>query len=350
MKTHNDQLGRREFLKRATQATAAGAASAGLASAVAPLLARAGEPRTESVRGEAAPSHGHRISYYCNGEIYVNEVGKPEGKPLTTGHMDFKPSWSKTGNHLVCFRRLKDDPVTVNWKSAIFIINVDGTGFHTLSDGTRTDFNPTWTRDGKNTPIWNRKNEKNGGFHVMQSKVGGKPGEEIAITDESFHTWGHSCLTDGRIIVTSYPPKLGWGIFLLTRWEGPTPVYERVQCELTPKGLFHRMSVSPSEKKICFEFQSGFKASEPGHTLYIADFDAQQRTITNLKPFANEAGKKIWFAYPRWIDGESAVVYHSGETGKNQLYVYQLEDASTKRISTNPNADYRYPHGEAAPC
>ena len=98
---------------------------------------------------------------------------------MTTGHWDFKPSWSKTGNHLVCFRRLEGDPVNVmTWKSVIFIINADGTGYHELSDGTHTDFNPTWTRDGKNTPIWNRKNEKNG-FHVVQSKVGGKPGEVI---------------------------------------------------------------------------------------------------------------------------------------------------------------------------
>ena len=76
----------------------------------------------------------------------------------------------------------------------------------------------------------------------------------------------------------------------------------------------------------------------------------EKRTITNLKAIANEAGKPIWFAYPRWIEGEAAVVYHSGETGKGQLYVYRLEDGSTKRVSTNADADYRYPHGEAAPC
>ena len=46
-----------------------------------------------------------RISLTPEGEIYVSEVGKPEGKPLTTGHTDFKPSWSKTGEMLVCFRR-----------------------------------------------------------------------------------------------------------------------------------------------------------------------------------------------------------------------------------------------------
>jgi len=54
----------------------------------------------------------------------------------------------------------------------IFVINTDGTGFNQLSDGTRTDFNPTWTRDGLNTTIWNRKNDMTGGFYLMQSKVG----------------------------------------------------------------------------------------------------------------------------------------------------------------------------------
>ena len=99
--------------------------------------------------------------------------------------------------------------------------------------------------------------------------------------------------------------------------------------------MLDRVSVSPSEKKVCFEFQTGFKYTEPGRTLYIADFDAQKRTITNLKAIANEEGKPFWYAYPRWIDGEAAVVYHSDETGKGQLYVYRLEDGSTKRVSTN---------------
>jgi len=329
----DDRLDRREFLARA--------AAAGMCAAAAPLTLRADEP---------VPTTGRRISYFMNGEIHVNVPGRPEGTPLTTGHMDFKPSWSKTGDMLVCFRRTKDDPVTVNWKSAIFIINVDGTGFHQLTDGTRTDFNPTWTRDGRNTPIWNRKNDRTGGFFVMQGRVGGLPGQEVALTNEAFHTWAHSCLTDGRILVNSRHPSLGWGVYLMTCKDGAPPRYEPVEFELNSHGQLHRASISPSEKKICFEYLPGSKFAEPGHTLYIADFDAKQRRITNLKVIANEAGKQIWFAYPRWIAGEAAVVYHSGETGKNQLYVYRLEDGSTRRVSTNAAADYRYPHGEAAPC
>ena len=339
MKTRNKQLPRREFLKRSAQTAVTAVGCAAMGAAAAPLVVRSEEARPRS-----------RISYFCDGEIHVSEVGQPEGKPLTTGHMDFKPSWSKTGDHLVCFRRTQDDPVTANWKSAIFVINADGTGFHPLSDGTRTDFNPTWTRDGMNTPIWNRKNEKGGGFHVMRSRVGGAPGEETALTDERFHNWAHSCLTDGRILVNAAHPAQGRGVFLMTCRDDGKPLYERVQWKLNAKGQMHRASVSPNEKKICFEYLAGAIFTEPGHTLYVADFDAQKLTVTNLKAFANEAGKKIWYAYPRWIDGEAAVVYHSGETGKNQLYVYQLEDGSTKRVSTNASADYRYPHGEAAPC
>lgn len=337
MKIYHDRVSRREFLKTTSGATAAMAAGA----FIAPLITRA---------VEAERPRGSRISYYCNGEIYVNEVGQPEGKPLTTGHWDFKPSWSKTGDMLVCFRRLKDDPDTLKWRTATFVINVDGTGFHALSDGTHTDFNPTWTRDGLNTPIWNRKNDKTGGFYVMQSKVGGKPGEEMRITEAAIHTWAHSCLMDGRIFVTSLHPELGWGGFLLTPKADGKPLYARVECELTAKGQLHRLSISPSEKKVCFEYLAGANFTETGHRLYIADFDAAKRAITNLKVIANAEAKAFWYAYPRWINGESAVIYHLNQTGKGELHVYNLADGSTRKVSTDFKADYRYPHGESAPC
>ena len=57
------------------------------------------EAKDESVNGK------HRISYFKNGEIHVNQLGQPDKKPLTSGHWDFKPSWSKTGDKLVFFRR-----------------------------------------------------------------------------------------------------------------------------------------------------------------------------------------------------------------------------------------------------
>src|SRR5210317_930053 len=176
-------------------------------------------PQCQSAE-ESIQGTGYRGSYFMNGEIHVNEYGTPEGKPLTSGHQDFKPSWSKTGDMLVFFRRLKDDPVVTNWITRICVINVDGSGFHTLTDGTHTDFNQTWTRDGSNTPIWNRKHPDRVSFQVMAGKVGASPGEEFALTDKSYHTWAYTCLKDGRILVNSAHPDHGHGYFLMTSKPG----------------------------------------------------------------------------------------------------------------------------------
>jgi Tol biopolymer transport system component len=288
---------------------------------------------------------GYRSSYYKDGEIHVTVLGQPEGKPITSGHWDFKPSWSQTGDHLVFFRRLKNDPVVSNWITQLCIINADGTGFHPLSDGTYTDFNPTWTRDGKNTPVWNRKKGETGGYQIMASKIGGKPGEEIALTGKDYSAWVHSAVKDGRLFVAGSPPKLGRGYYLMTPNPGGEPTFERVTCELATTGSLDRVSISPDETKICFDYQPGTKNEMPGRTLYVADFDVKSRTITNAEPFANAERKKVWFDYPRWTKGGSAIVYHAG----GKLFLYTLSDGSTKQVSTDDKADYRYPHGEATP-
>ena len=288
---------------------------------------------------------GYRGSYFMNGEIHVGEYGIPEGKPLTSGHQDFKPSWSKTGDMLVFFRRLKNDPVVTNWITQMHIINVDGTGLHPLTDGTHTDFNQTWTRDGSNTPIWNRKHPERVSFQVMASKVGNKPGQEIALTDKRYHTWAYTCLTDGRILVQRAHPKQGRGYFLMTPNPGGEPRFQRIDCELAKHGILDRVSISPSETRVCFEYQRGFNYKDNGRTLSIADFDAKKPAITNVKPFANEEGVNRWFAYPRWSKDEKVIVYHASPS----LYIYNVKDGSTVKVSTKDGADYRYPHMEATP-
>ena len=330
-----------------TAACFTGSRTSGLQSAVAAAETIETLPvAAQDQRAAKVKSTGYRGSYFVNGEIHVNTYGTPEGKPLTSGHQDFKPSWSKTGDMLVFFRRLKNDPVVTNWKTAIHIIHVDGTGLHPLTDGTHTDFNQTWTRDGSNTPIWNRKNPETGGFRVMQSKVGNKPGQEVAITNKSHHTWAYTCLMDGRILVQSAHPKQGWGYFLMTPNVGGEPSFERIDCEMAQHGLLDRVSISPSESKVCFEYQKGRRYKNTGRTLYIADFNAKKPAITNAKAFANEEGDpNRWFAYPRWTKDEAAIVYHASPS----LYLYTLSDGSTMKVSTRNGADYRYPHCEATP-
>lgn len=294
----------------------------------------------------AFAEEGHRASYYKNGELHVNVLGTPEEEPLTTGHWDFKPSWSKTGDHLVFFRRLVSHKEVGKWKTAICIINADGSGFHQVTDGTHTDFNQTWTRDGTNTPIWNRKKPAGGGYEVYASRIGGKPGEERRLSAADGHTWAYTCLTDGRILVGAHLKEEGRGYYLMTpATDGGDPRYERIDCELAKGGVLDRVSLSRDETRVCFEFQKGFKRSVSGRTLYVADFDAGKRSITKARAFANEDGKPVWFAYPRWTKDQSAIVYHAG----GKLLLYTLADGTTKQVSTDEQGDYRYPHGEATP-
>jgi len=82
-----------------------------------------------------------------------------------------------------------------------------------------------------------------------------------------------------------------------------------------------------------------------GRTLFVADFDAKKLAITNVKPFANAERKARWYAYPRWTKGEKAIVFHATP----ELHLYTLKSGVTTKVSTNPRAEYRYPHGERMP-
>ena len=292
---------------------------------------------------------GHRAAYYKNGEIHVNVLGTPEEEPLTTGHSDFKPSWSLTEDKLVFFRRVVNDKEVSNWKTAICIINADGSGFHRITDGTHTDFNQTWTRDGTNTPIWNRRHPGKRGYQVMAGKIGGKPGEEIALTGKGYHAWAFTCLKDGRILVGATPPGQERGYYLMTPHSGGitkgAPQFERIACSLDQSGVLARVSLSLDEKRVCFEFQKGFQHSVPGRTLYLADFDVEKPAMSNFQAFANEEGEKVWYAYPRWTRDQSEIVYHAGR----KLFLYHPEKGTTRKVSLDDKADYRYPHGEAMP-
>jgi Tol biopolymer transport system component len=297
----------------------------------------------------SADAGKHRGSYAVNGELHVNVFGTPEGKPITTGHQDMKPSWSKEGNMLVFFRVIKFANAIPDWRTAICVVNTDGTGFHQLSDGTHTDFNPTWTRDGSNVAIWNRQSV------VMQSRPGAKPGGEYAVSDPKRPTTPFTCLQDGRILVYARGGGGEYAYYLMTPGRDGAAKYEPLACEPHAKGYLDRVSVSPDETKVCFELQNWegrrFVYRYPGRQICIASFDPKKPSIWDMKVVANDPiERNTTYLYPRWVKDASAIVYHSNKGGgKNQLYMYTLKGGSTKRVSTDPKADYMFPHGEATP-
>ena len=290
-------------------------------------------------------------SYALNGRIHVGRFGHPDGKPLTTGPADMKPSWSKEGDLLVFFRITKYAPRIPDWKTAICVVKADGTGFRKLTDGTHTDFNPTWTRDEANLVVFNRRNIKTGGYTVMLTRPDARPGDEYAVSDTRIHTYAYSCVEDGRMLVSSSRQPSKGGYFLMTPDREGRAKYEPIECSLAGSGRLDRVSITPDETMVCFEFQQGFGAYRyPGRAIYIADFDVKAPAVTNPRIIANKAFERdVTYLYPRWTRDQTAVVYHSSKSGSNQLYMYGLKDGSTTRVSADPEGNYMFPHGEATP-
>ena len=289
--------------------------------------------------------------YAVNGRLHVNLFGAPEGDPITTGPGDMKPSWSKTGNKIVFFRMSKYTPDVSNWKNAICVVNADGSGFRKLTDGTHGDFNPTWSRDGSNAIYFSRRDADTGRYVVHRTTAEANPGDEVAVSDPARNTFSVSSLKDGRLFVTSWGRGIQDYCFLLTPGTEGSAKYEPVKFSPPQRGMADRISISPSETKICYDFQKGFGMNQyPGRTIYVADFDVATRTVSNPVAISDpDPNPKTMTLYPCWTSDETAVVYHCDKSGKNQLYMYRLQDQSTTCVSTNPNAGWLFACGEATP-
>jgi hypothetical protein len=290
-------------------------------------------------------------AYAVNGRLHVSLFGAPDGDPITTGPGDMKPSWSKTGDMIVFFRLTKRAPRVPDWKTAICVVRADGSGFRKVTNGTQTDFNPTWTRDGTNLIVFNRRNPNTGRYAVMMTRADADLGEENVVSNPLHSTYAYTCLKDGRIFVAGTGRAGERGYSLMTPNPDEEVKYERIEFAFPLEGRIDRVSLTPSETRLCCEYQDGFGPYRyPGRTLYIADFDVEARTVSNPKAITdtNPDSKTTWL-YPRWTADESAVVYHCNKSGTPQLYMYRLTDESTVCLSTNPDARYLFPCGEATP-
>jgi len=356
-----------------------------------------GKTRSELISTVATSLRG---VYSVNGELYINAFGTAEGKPMsptrkicrpstseggkvgasrregatpdfpnqkiTSGHQDMVPSWRREGGKIVFFRVTKFTPKVATWKTAICVINTDGTGFRQITDGCMTNYDPTWTRDGKNDIIFSRYDDGKKQSVIYRTTAESQPGEEVVISELDHSEFALSSLRDSRLFITSTRDFANAVYYLLTpkdvalfptgkpRLSHPKDgggIYEPVTFNFPLEGYLDQLSVAPSETKITYEYKAGWAGFEyTGKTLYIADFNLKTRTVSNPVAITDTNPCAMTMTlFPRWTKDESAVVYQSNKTGRNQLYMYRLKDSSTIQISTNEKANYANPCGEETP-
>ncbi len=283
-----------------------------------------------------------------NLEIVINsQYG--ERTVLTSGFEDFKPSWSKTGDKITFFRLLSGGSSTRIWKTALCAINADGTGFRQLSDGAFADFNQTWTRDGSNLIIFNRYiNEGIAKNRIYLIDPAGTMGDEQLVSDISQgFEWAYCGLIDGRLFIDR-SNRWESKSFLLTPVPGSIGIYEEIT---RPTGyVWHKLSVSPDETKVCYMLDMGAESSESyaDSVLYYADFDITARVVSNPVKIT-ELDLSYIDEYPRWSSDGSIIVYDSNRNGVSQLYAYRLSDGVTRRISPDERTHFNFGNFEKTP-
>lgn len=268
--------------------------------------------------------------------------GESKERTVTSGHRDYKPSWSKTGSMLTFFRSLHEGNGFHTFRTKICVINTDGSGYRELTSGQYPDFNPTWTRDATKQILFNRYAKDGSGLmQIYRISPNGSPGDENLVSDPQYlyYEWACSGLKDGRIFVDRLDAS-GAKSYLLTPNPGQAGTYEEIT---RPTNLpWHKLTVSPSETRVAYMLDNdGDVRTYNDSVICFADFDLNTLTISNQVQITNYNIKYV-DQYPSWSPDENLIIYDSGKSGIHQIYIYQLADGITKKISPNAGHSYQY--------
>lgn len=299
-----------------------------------------------TVPGRWAASEGLRITVF----------GGPDGPvTLTRGHRDWKPVWSPRGGLLAFFRTSKDLGSFVHWQADLWVVRADGGGARQLTAAKGRDFNPTWTRDGTDRILFNRYGV--GGepdrCEVWMTSSDAAPGSEVRISSPAHRfEWANAGLRDGRVFVDTIEQQGAAGVmrsWLLTPAAGGgAGRYEEVA--RPTGGLWHKLSVSPSETKVAYMLdQAGDLADYSDDLLYWAELDRDGRAVRRPTRITGPTGRRCVNEYPRWSADETLVLFDSSCSGVPRVYAYRLSDGAVAPVSPRTAEPVMFPCAEGVP-
>jgi Tol biopolymer transport system component len=267
---------------------------------------------------------------------------------LTESDRDFKPVSNLDGRTLVFFRVVTyGDGTFETWKTAICVVNIDGSGFRQLTDGTHADYNPTFLRDGSNRIAFNRYNDT--GRHdsqVFLTTPASRPGSEQRVSHptESAYEWAYSSLKDGRLFVHRIQSAAKREVFLLTPNPGGMGTYERI--EMPSNQYFHKACISPSETKITYMYdQDNNGATYNDVRIAWAKLDVPRLRVYDQVFITPDTPETIE-EYPKWSPDETEVLYDSNQARGGgdvfQIYAHRIADGTERVLSPNQSRNFQF--------
>jgi hypothetical protein len=304
--------------------------------------ARSAEPTRDPSLAARLPlcfSHSHfNIATMIEGKVHV----------LTRSNRDYKPVSSPDGKRLVFFRvRTYGDGTFETWRTAIHVVDVDGSGLRQLSSGEFADYNPTFLRDGSNRIAFSRYN-RTGKRHseIFLTSANAEIGAEQRVSHPSIpaYEYVYSSLRDGRLLIHRIESEER-EVYLLTPVAGGIGHYERVQ--MPSNHYVHKLCISPSETKITYMFDNDNNGATYNDVqIAWARFDAKALRVWDQKLITPDDRATI-DEYPKWSPDETMVLYDSdkGAPGKGvmQVYAHRIADDMEQILSLDPKANDQFP-------
>jgi Tol biopolymer transport system component len=272
-----------------------------------------------------------------------------DGSPavLTRGNRDFKPISSSDGKVLVFFRvQTYGDGSFETWRTAICVVNLDGTGFRQLTSGRFADYNPTFLRDGTNRIAFNRYNRTGKGHsEIFLTTVDAEPGSEQRVSHPTIpaYEWVYSSLRDGRLFIHRIQSSER-EVYLLTPNPGGLGKYERV--EMPSNQYFHKACISPSETKITYMYDlDNNGATYQDARIAWAKLDVNALRVYDQKLITPDSPRTIE-EYPKWSPDETMILYDSNKASGggdvHQIYACRISDGTERNLSANPGRNEQF--------
>ncbi|MBD3648820.1 MAG: hypothetical protein HUJ31_15530 [Pseudomonadales bacterium] len=248
---------------------------------------------------------------------------------------DYKPCISPDGSKILFFRTYQEDPSFFKWRSAICVMNIDGSDLHEVTAHDYMNTEPYWMRDGSDRVVFNRMIENDDGpvgTFVYWSAWDGEPGDEENLSATNWE-WHNSSLRDGRIWV-----KQSNGYYLMTPEPGGQSTYEELAYPDSYHYL-HKGSISNDETMVAYMKKVDPKGDDYlGSELIYAEFDAAAPAIRNEVVFSpHDETKFSWYVT---IAPDNKTILFA-ENGK--IMQHDIEAGENRQLSTPEDVEYRYP-------
>lgn len=319
---------------------------------------------------------GERIAFRSNREpagLYLMEATGENLRPVTAG--GFHPAWSPDGKEIVYSEAGRDAPSVRNTvPSKLWIINVE-TGAKRLLT-VRDAMQPAWSPSGARIAFWFMPPSVGRSDIATIAREGGEP---LVITNDASTNWNPTWSPDGKYLYFASDRSGNMNFWRVAMDEQTGRVLSEREAVVTPSKFSGHLSFSRDGKRMIYvqtNNQSNIQAVEfdanrektTGEPFWITRGDRQivrpelspdgkqfvmrvprrtqddivlvSRDGNNWRDLTND---KFFDRYPRWSSDGKKIAFVSDRSGNYEIWMIDADGTNLRQVTFGSVADTTFP-------